>query len=111
MVVTFSAIPGAPANSDGIRVYNAVFVGIGLFLVSVGAGGIKPCVSTFGAEQISSKDPRVMAKYFSLFYLMINLGSMLSMLVSPMMRKMKCGALGAATSCFFGAFLVPAILL
>ena len=53
----------------------------GLYVVAVGTGGIKPCVSTFGADQFDTSIPqhrRDKDSFFNLFYLFINLGSLLS---------------------------------
>ncbi len=55
----------------------------GLFVIALGAGGIKPCVSSFMGDQIPDKNPRLMTKAFNAFYWAINLGSFFSFLVIP----------------------------
>ncbi|KAJ4710212.1 protein NRT1/ PTR FAMILY 8.3-like [Melia azedarach] len=58
----------------------AVFF-FGLYLVALGAGGIKPCVSSFGADQFDDTDPRERAKkgsFFNWFYFCINVGALIS---------------------------------
>ncbi|KAG8088037.1 hypothetical protein GUJ93_ZPchr0010g8927 [Zizania palustris] len=53
----------------------------GLYLVALGSGGIKPCISTLGADQFDSVDPveRVTkASFFNWYYFLINMGSLLS---------------------------------
>ncbi len=56
---------------------------IGLLLVALGAGGIKPCVSAhLGDQYRTSSNPRI-TEGFSLFYLAINLGALLSSLLIP----------------------------
>lgn len=78
---------------------------ISLFIIGLGTGGIKPCISTFMAEQLDSKDHNyetTRAKAFGMFYFMINLGSILSTFLTPITRD------------FFGpkvAFSIPAILM
>lgn len=53
----------------------------GLFIIALGAGGIKPCVSAFMGDQIPNKSPQLMTKAFNAFYWAINLGSFFSFLV------------------------------
>ncbi|CAF1719511.1 unnamed protein product [Brassica oleracea var. botrytis] len=54
----------------------------GLYLIALlGTGGIKPCVSSFGADQFDDTDPieRVSkASFFNWFYFFINIGSFVS---------------------------------
>lgn len=59
----------------------------GLFIIALGAGGIKPCVSAFIGDQIPDKSPRLMTKAFNAFYWAINLGSFFSFLVIPAMEQ------------------------
>mmetsp|Transcript_41801 Transcript_41801/g.108272 ORF Transcript_41801/g.108272 Transcript_41801/m.108272 type:complete len:577 (+) Transcript_41801:98-1828(+) len=52
-----------------------------MVLITFGAGGIKPNVSTIGADQIDPKDPDAEAirkSFFQYFYVSINLGSIIS---------------------------------
>jgi len=52
-----------------------------LYLVALGNGGIKPCVSTLGADQFDAADPveRVTkGSFFSWYYFSVNIGSLLS---------------------------------
>jgi POT family proton-dependent oligopeptide transporter len=56
---------------------------VGLLLIAIGSGGIKPCVSAhLGDQYRSSGNPRI-TEGFSLFYLAINLGAFLSSLLIP----------------------------
>ncbi|XP_024006961.1 protein NRT1/ PTR FAMILY 8.4 isoform X1 [Eutrema salsugineum] len=53
----------------------------GLYLIALGTGGIKPCVSSFGADQFDQTDPseRVRkASFFNWFYFSINIGAFVS---------------------------------
>ncbi|CAL4956365.1 unnamed protein product [Urochloa decumbens] len=54
---------------------------LGLYLIAVGSGGIKPCTSALGADQFDGADPaeRVnKGSFFNWFFFSINLGSLLS---------------------------------
>ncbi|KAJ6770407.1 PROTEIN NRT1/ PTR FAMILY 8.3 [Salix purpurea] len=53
----------------------------GLYLIALGTGGIKPCVSSFGADQFDDTDPMERVKkgsFFNWFYFSINIGSLVS---------------------------------
>ncbi|KYM98055.1 Solute carrier family 15 member 1, partial [Cyphomyrmex costatus] len=81
---------------------------LGLFLIALGTGGIKPCVSAFGGDQfVLPQQEKQLAMFFSFFYFAINTGSLISTLLTPVIRETKC--FGA--DCFFVAFLVPAVLM
>lgn len=42
---------------------------IGLLLIALGTGGIKPCVSAFGGDQfVLPQQERQLAQFFSIFY-------------------------------------------
>ncbi|KAJ6979926.1 hypothetical protein NC653_027919 [Populus alba x Populus x berolinensis] len=60
--------PATPAQ------YGVFF--FGLYLIALGTGGIKPCVSSFGADQFDDTDPkeRVKKGSFNWFYFSINIG-------------------------------------
>ncbi|KAF8689307.1 hypothetical protein HU200_042103 [Digitaria exilis] len=65
-------------HNSGIR---HVAVYLGLYLVALGEGGIKPCTSALGADQFDGADPleRVTkASFFNWYYFSINVGSLLS---------------------------------
>ncbi|XP_021685974.1 protein NRT1/ PTR FAMILY 8.3 isoform X2 [Hevea brasiliensis] len=58
----------------------AVFF-FGLYLIALGTGGIKPCVSSFGADQFDDTDPQERVKkgsFFNWFYFSINIGALIS---------------------------------
>lgn len=53
----------------------------GLYLIALGTGGIKPCVSSFGADQFDDTDPKERVKkgsFFNWFYFSINIGALVS---------------------------------
>ncbi|KAL8039237.1 hypothetical protein ABFX02_10G022000 [Erythranthe guttata] len=52
-----------------------------LYLIALGTGGIKPCVSSFGADQFDESDETEKKKkssFFNYFYLSINIGAMIA---------------------------------
>ncbi|XP_043695862.1 protein NRT1/ PTR FAMILY 8.3-like [Telopea speciosissima] len=71
--VGFVCPPATPAEQ-------AIFF-FGLYLIALGTGGIKPCVSSFGADQFDDTDPVERLKkgsFFNWFYFSINIGSLIS---------------------------------
>ncbi|KAJ4780888.1 Protein NRT1/ PTR FAMILY 8.5 [Rhynchospora pubera] len=76
VMLTISAlVPGQSSQSQTVGFY------FGLYLVALGAGGIKPCVITFGADQFDDNDPierSERASFFNWASFMINIGALLS---------------------------------
>ena len=62
---------------------------VGLGLIALGAGGIKPCVSSHVGDQFGSKNANLLPRIFFWFYFSINLGSALSMWVVPWLLENK----------------------
>ena len=60
-------------------------LGIGLVLISLGAGGIKPCVSAHVGDQFGKKNAHLLSKVFGWFYFSINLGATASMILTPLL--------------------------
>ena len=60
---------------------------IGLSLISLGAGGIKPCVSAHVGDQFGKTNSHLLEKVFSWFYLSINLGAFVSTMLTPLLLK------------------------
>ena len=58
---------------------------IGLTLISIGAGGIKPCVSAHVGDQFGKTNQFLLEKVFSWFYLSINLGAFISTMLTPLL--------------------------
>uniref|UniRef100_G3NJY0 Solute carrier family 15 member 1 n=1 Tax=Gasterosteus aculeatus aculeatus TaxID=481459 RepID=G3NJY0_GASAC len=59
---------------------------LGLLLIALGTGGIKPCVAAFGGDQFSDHQEKQRRTFFSVFYLCINGGSLLSTIITPILR-------------------------
>ena len=58
-------------------------IAAGLFLIAFGTGGIKPCVSTNVGDQFTAGNQHLIERAFSLFYLAVNSGSLISIMLCP----------------------------
>ncbi len=56
---------------------------LGLGLIALGAGGIKPCVSANVGDQFGASNQHLLTRVFSWFYFSINFGSSFSTLLIP----------------------------
>ncbi|XP_042350695.1 solute carrier family 15 member 1 [Plectropomus leopardus] len=97
---------GTPDNMT----YHIVLSMVGLFLIALGTGGIKPCVAAFGGDQFGDHQENQRRTFFSVFYLCINGGSLLSTIITPILRAQECG-IYTAQKCYSLAFGVPAVLM
>lgn len=59
---------------------------LGLGLIALGSGGIKPCVSAFCGDQFKPEQSGLLQKAYGLFYWSINFGSFFSFLVIPWLK-------------------------
>lgn len=64
---------------------------LGQSLIAIGAGGIKPCVSAHVGDQFGASNQHWLGKIFSWFYIALNTGAFISMLVIPWLLK-TCGS-------------------
>lgn len=60
---------------------------IGLALIAMGAGGIKPCVSAHVGDQFGEANKHLLEKVFGWFYAAINLGSAVAYLLIPVLLE------------------------
>ncbi|KOB51966.1 Uncharacterized protein OBRU01_26774, partial [Operophtera brumata] len=61
---------------------------IGLFMITIGTGGIKPCVTAFGGDQFQlPHQDHHLAIYFSILYFSLCIGSLIAKTVSPILRS------------------------
>ena len=58
---------------------------IGLGLIALGSGGIKPCVSANVGDQFGESNKHLISKVFGWFYFSINAGSFISTILCPLM--------------------------
>ncbi|XP_078385966.1 solute carrier family 15 member 2-like isoform X1 [Cetorhinus maximus] len=99
IVLSVTAIPGLMGRS-GLGAY------LGLFLVSLGSGGIRSNVSPFGADQIGGKEEKGYRMYFSFFYFFMNLAAFIAGITIPILREdVQC----FDSDCYALAFGVPAV--
>ena len=60
---------------------------VGLGLIAIGAGGIKPCASAFAGDQIPAGDEPLLARLYNLYYWMINVGSTVGTMTIPLLLE------------------------
>ena len=71
------------ATSWGVAIGQRTMLAIGLFLICLGAGGIKPCVSANVGDQFGESNKHLLSKMFGWFYFSINAGSFISSILCP----------------------------
>lgn len=99
VLLSVTSIEGLVGYIPGTDQPNAWGVIISLFLIAVGTGGIKSCVSSFVGDQFT--DPDQLAAVFAWFYFMINSGSLISTFLTPILKEIA----------YWIAFGIPAVLL
>lgn len=72
---------GRVTGSWGMR----PFLFLGLALIAIGAGGIKPCVSAHVGDQFGPQNKGLLTQVFNWFYFAINLGAAASTFVTPIL--------------------------
>jgi dipeptide/tripeptide permease len=91
ILLTISAVPTMLMTESGPnRTIHQWFGYFGLLLIAIGSGGIKPCVSAFGADQFRPHQAKAKESYFKWFYMLINLGAIISAWLTPVLKKMDC---------------------
>uniref|UniRef100_A0A8C6RNI0 Solute carrier family 15 member 2 n=1 Tax=Nannospalax galili TaxID=1026970 RepID=A0A8C6RNI0_NANGA len=92
----------------GGKMLHTILSLVGLSLIALGTGGIKPCVAAFGGDQFEEEHAEARTRYFSVFYLSINAGSLISTFITPMLRgDVQC----FGEDCYALAFGVPGLLM
>ncbi|XP_020274494.1 protein NRT1/ PTR FAMILY 8.1-like [Asparagus officinalis] len=73
-----------PTCHDGVchpTSAQSAVVFVALYLIALGTGGIKPCVSSFGADQFDESDEsesKSKSSFFNWFYFSINIGALIA---------------------------------
>jgi dipeptide/tripeptide permease len=81
---------------------------IGLLLIAIGDGCISSCVSAFGAKQFASDQVHYVDRYFSAYFFIYNLGALIGIIVTPILRNdVKC----FNGDCYMFAFAVPTLFM
>uniref|UniRef100_A0A6Q2WVR5 Solute carrier family 15 member 2 n=1 Tax=Esox lucius TaxID=8010 RepID=A0A6Q2WVR5_ESOLU len=107
IIKSVGAIPSVGNSTVHMSVVGSLSM-LGLVLIAFGTGGIKPCVAAFGGDQFDEEHTIERRKFFSIFYMSINAGSVLSTVITPILRgDVKC----FGGDCYALAFGVPAILM
>jgi len=91
----------------------------GLFLIALGSGGIKPCVSAFVGDQFDQTNKHLAKLVFDAFYWIINFGSFFASLLIPPLLSAKPTVITWNDAVLFTldtplprlAFGIPAILM
>jgi POT family proton-dependent oligopeptide transporter len=60
---------------------------VGLTLIAIGSGGIKPCVSAHVGDQFGQTNQHLLERVFGWFYFSINFGSFFSTLLTPVLLE------------------------
>jgi len=74
---------------------------LGLVLIAIGSGIIKPCVSANVGDQFGKTNQHLMAKIYSWFYFAINLGAFISNALIPVLLKRYGPTVAFGTPCGF----------
>eukprot|EP01038_Epipyxis_sp_PR26KG_P011667 gene11667-15622_t len=85
-----------------------------IYIIAIGTGGIKPNVSTMGADQFDdrySKDRKEKESFFNWFYWAINLGSLISYTLVSYICQYGIPQLGGKEWGFFVGYMIPAIMM
>ncbi|MCL2566834.1 MAG: MFS transporter [Alphaproteobacteria bacterium] len=107
-IMTFSVAYAIGSFTLALTAGNAPGMGselgmmIGLTLIAIGSGGIKPCVSALLGDQFKTDEPDLKTKAFNFFYFSINFGSFFATLLIPLVKN------------FYGytvAFMIPGFLM
>lgn len=80
--------PPCPRATNG----QTGFLYSALALIAVGTGGIKPCVSSFGADQFDGSDPKEARNkyaFFNWFFFAINIGALFGITVLVYLQAVK----------------------
>ncbi|VAI07952.1 unnamed protein product [Triticum turgidum subsp. durum] len=82
---------------------------LGLYMIALGTGGIKPCVSSFGADQFDDSDPTERVKqgsFFNWFYFCINIGALVAGTVIVWIQDNSGWGIGFAVPTVFMALAI-----
>src|SRR6266567_1060795 len=74
---------------------------VGMALIAIGAGGIKPCVSANVGDQFGASNQHLLTRVFSWFYFSINVGSAFSTILIPELLDRSGPALAFGTPGIF----------
>ncbi|MDB4512173.1 POT family MFS transporter [Arenicella sp.] len=64
-----------------------LMMNLGLILIAIGSGGIKPCVTAHVGDQFGKTNAHLLTKIFNYFYFSINVGAFIAHLFTPWLLK------------------------
>ncbi|XP_059636654.1 protein NRT1/ PTR FAMILY 8.2-like [Cornus florida] len=104
-----TAKPCIPATN-----HQTTFLYCALGLIALGTGGIKPCVSSFGADQFDEADEKEVQKkytFFNWFFFAINMGALLGITLLVYVEQKKGWTWGFAvpTAVMLGSIIILAV--
>lgn len=101
--ITIGSLPSSSTNG-GALLY------IGMALIAIGNGGIKPCMQALGGDQFQlPEQASKMSKYFSIFYFASTAGFLLTTSITPNLRTyFNCFG---ENDCYPLAFAVPTVVM
>jgi dipeptide/tripeptide permease len=108
ILVVIGTVPGYSSETASIIIFPAMYI------VALGTGGIKPNVSTLGADQFDenySQDRREKTSFFNWFYWSINLGALISYTLVAYICQYGIPALGGVKWGFFVGYMIPAVFM
>ena len=85
-----------------------------MYIIAIGTGGIKPNVSTLGADQFDiryKQDRKEKQSYFNYFYWSINLGALLSYTIIAYICQYGISFLGGQNYGFLIGYSIPTIMM
>ena len=111
LLLVFCAVPvNIDSTTDPSNGNKLVLLFFAIYLIALGAGGIKPNVSTLGADQYNdTNDPNIRQSYYNWFYFAINCGALVSNLLVAYLCQFGISSLGGTPWSFFVGFSVPTI--
>lgn len=83
ILLSVSAVPNWLGMPPNIPVWPSL---IGLLLIAIGTGGIKPCVSALGGDQFPSVQKYGLNRFYNYFYMAINVGAIIAG-ISPLIQE------------------------
>lgn len=92
----------------------AALVFAGMYTIAMGAGGIKPNVSTMGADQFDPhhpQDKKEAGQFFSYFYWSINLGALVAYSLVAYICQYGLPFLGGEPWGFFVGYTIPTVMM
>ena len=104
-------IAAAPGQTQSVVARLAFF---SIYLISFGTGGIKPNVSTLGADQFDmsyERDRKEKESFWNFFYWSINLGALISFTLVAYICQYGISSLGGQNWSFFVGFSIPLIMM